>query len=56
MTIDIIRERLEQIVDESINNSNSSPNNNIEEDDKDMKESWEEVYQSFKTIEKDHNR
>ena len=41
------------IVEEDINNSNSSPNNNIEEDDKVMKESWEEVYQSFKTIEKE---
>ena len=43
------------IVEEDINNSNSSPNNNIEEDGKDMKESWEEVYQSFKTIEKELN-
>lgn len=41
------------IVEEDLNNSNSSPNNNIEEDDKVMKESWEEVYQSFKTIEKE---
>lgn len=44
-----------EIVEEDINNSNSSPNNNIEEDGKDMKESWEEVYQSFKTIEKELN-
>ena len=44
-----------EIVEEDINNSNSSPNNNIEEDDKVMKESWEEVYQSFKTIEKELN-
>lgn len=43
------------IVEEDLNNSNSSPNNNIEEDGKDMKESWEEVYQSFKTIEKELN-
>lgn len=43
------------IVEEDLNNSNSSPNNNIEEDDKVMKESWEEVYQSFKTIEKELN-
>jgi len=41
------------IVEEDLNNSNSSPNNNIEEDDNVMKESWEEVYQSFKTIEKE---
>ena len=43
------------IVEEDLNNSNSSPNNNIEEDEKDMKESWEDVYQSFKTIEKELN-
>ena len=47
--------KVTDIVEEGLNNSNSSPNNNIEEDGKDMKESWEDVYQSFKTIEKELN-
>ena len=42
--------------EEQINNSAETPNNNIEESADMKKERWEEIYDSFKTVEKELNQ
>lgn len=47
------------IVEEDLNNSNSTLNNNSDKDvleESEVTESWEKIYQSFKTIEKELNQ
>ena len=41
---------------EQLNNSDETPNNNIEESADMKKERWEEIYDSFKTVEKELNQ